>query len=318
VLPVETVHFSANYDNPNGVVTLHAAHNCSACPAEWVRYYDECKLHNQPIDPQRVGMLAVGEMDIGKIGKIVIDVKNRDNLEDKTVFLHLEGNPGEKDPGPHTWGVGLYTYRDMLSPDKNVSEIKHIFWQAYGLNDQLLTDFMYRLYADPNRNRVYSADQMLDFTRKGAPFVLETVETNSMKVTDHYSFPNGTYMWSLQFVPSESEKNNIPDSLNGYILCTVIGELENDHQMSSFFSEIWLFDASNLKKGPVAKLYHDELQFAFTIHSVWVKEASEVTEPEYKINIKQDYNEQIKHIRRRWLRRKVQNLMTDHVYPHFR
>ena len=67
VLPVEMVHFSANYENPNGVVTLHSAHNCSACPAEWIRYYDECELHNKPIDPQRVGMLAVGEMDIGKM-----------------------------------------------------------------------------------------------------------------------------------------------------------------------------------------------------------------------------------------------------------
>ncbi|WKK83770.2 carotenoid oxygenase family protein [Marivirga arenosa] len=318
VLPLETVHFSANYDNPNGILTLHAAHNCSACPAEWVRYYDECKINGSPIDPQKVGMLAVGEMDIGKIGKIVIDVKNRDNLEDQTRFLHLEGKPGEKDPGPHTWGVGLYTYKDMLSPDRNVGEIKHIFWQAYGLNDQLLTDFMYRLYKDPNRNRTYSAEQMIEFTKKGAPFVLETVETDSMKATDHYSFPKNTYMWSLQFVPSKSPNSDIPESLNGYILCTVIGEEQNVHQSKSYFSEIWIFDASDLSKGPVAKLDHEELQFAFTIHSVWVNEANQVDTPAYKINIKQDYDEQIKHIRRRWLRRKVQSLMKDHVYPHFR
>ena len=318
VLPVEMVHFSANYENPGGVVTLHAAHNCSACPAEWIRYYDKCKLHNNPIDPQRVGMLAVGEMDIGKIGKIVIDVENRDNLEDKTVFLHLEGKPGEEDPGPHTWGVGLYTYHDMLSPDKNVGEIKHIFWQAYGLDDQLLTDFMYRLYQDPDRNRVYSAEQMLEFTQKGAPFVLETVETDSMKVTDYYSFPKGTYMWSLQFVPSNSQNNDIPESMNGYILCTVIGEEKSITNTSSYFSEIWIFDATDLKKGPVSKLHHDELQFAFTIHSVWVKQAAEVSMPDYNIDIKQDYEEQIKHIKRRWLRKKVQSLMKMHVYPHFR
>ena len=106
-------------------------------------------------------------------------------------------------------------------------------------------------------------------------------------------------MWSLQFVPSKSQNSDIPESLNGYILCTVIGEDKNDHQISTYFSEILIFDASNLKKGPVSKLHHEELQFAFTIHSVWVKDAAEVSEPDYKINIKQDYNEQIKHIKRR-------------------
>jgi hypothetical protein len=159
---------------------------------------------------------------------------------------------------------------------------------------------------------------MLEFTKKGAPFVLETVETDSMKVTDHYSFPDETFMWSLQFVPSKSQNNDIPESLNGYILCTVIGEEKNVAQTNSYFSEIWIFDATDLKKGPITKLHHEELQFAFTIHSVWVKEASQVSIPDYKIDIKQDYDEQTKLIKRRWLRKKVQNLMKIHVYPHFR
>ncbi len=318
ILPLETVHFSADYDNPNGVITIHTAHNCCACPAEWIRYYDKCKLDGAPIDAERVGLIAVGEMDIGKIGKVIIDVKNRDVLEQKSKFLHLTGDLGKEDPGPHTWGVGLYTYRDMLSPDKNVGKIDHVFWQAYGLSDKMLTDFMYRLYDSPDRNRIYTGEQMLEFTKKGAPFILQTVETSNMTVIDHYSFPKNTMMWSLQFVPSNVENDKIPTSLNGYILCTVIGEVQNSSNLSSYFSEIWIFNAHSLKEGPVVKLHHDQLQFAFTIHSVWVNEAADVSVPSYKIDIKKDYNEQVQKIRGRRLRRKVQTMMNDKVYPHFR
>lgn len=317
ILPVEVVHFSANYENPDGVVTLHTAHNCSACPAEWIRYYDTCKANGNPIDPERVGLLAVGEMDIGKIGKILIDVDDRDCLEKETKFLHLTGDLDKADPGPHTWGVGLYTYNGMLSPDENVKEIKHIFWQAYGLSDQMMTDFIYRLYEDPKRNRIYQADQMLEFTEKGAPFVLQTVETDSMEATDHYSFPKGVYMWSLQFIPRSHDTVGVPWSLNGYVLCTVIGKEEGDESENPYFSEIWIFDAANLNQGPVCKLHHEKLQFAFTIHSVWVAEADEVSTPDYKLDIKKDYDEQIKKIRKRWVRKKVQSLMNSHVYPHF-
>ncbi len=317
ILPLETVHFSVDYNNDNDIITVHTAHNCCACPAEWIRYYDKCKAFGEPVDEQRVGLIAVGEMDIGKIGKVLIDVKNRDVLERKSKFLHLTGDLDKTDPGPHTWGVGLYTYRDMLSPDKNVEKISHVFWQAYGLSDQMLTEFMYNLYQCSDRNRVYTAEQMLDFTKKGAPFILQTVETNAMEVTDHYSFPADTFMWSLQFIPSANENPDIPDSLNGYILCTVVGENENSPNLSSYYSEIWLFDAKSLQSGPVAKLHHKSLQFAFTIHSVWVKEAVNVSIPSYKIDIREDYNQQIKLINRRRLRKKVQSLMNEKVYPYF-
>ncbi|MBK6264811.1 carotenoid oxygenase family protein [Marivirga sp. S37H4] len=318
VLPLETVHFSVDYNNDDDIITIHTAHNCCACPAEWIRYYDKLKCSGELIDAQRVGMLAVGEMDIGKIGKVLIDVKNRDVLESESTFLHLTGDLDEKDPGPHTWGVGLYTYRDMLSPDKNVDKIEHVFWQAYGMSDQMLTDFMYNLYECSDRNRIYSAEEMLGFSKKGAPFILQTVETASMKVIDHYSFPNDTFMWSLQFVPSSNLNSGIVSSLNGYILCTVVGKEENSYNLSSYYSEIWLFDAKNLKRGPVVKLHHESLQFAFTIHSVWVEKALNVSIPSYKIDIRQDYNEQIKRVKGRRLRKKIQSLMDENVYPHFR
>ncbi|RZS93481.1 carotenoid oxygenase family protein [Aquimarina brevivitae] len=318
ILPVETVHFSVDYNNDNDIVTLHLAHNCSACPAEWLRHYDTRKIDGQRVDEQKVGMIAVGAMDISKIGKVRIDVKNRAVLQKESKFLHIEGNLDEKDPGPHTWGIGLHTYNGILSPDSNVDKISHVFWQAYGLSDEILTEFVYRLYQSPERNRIYSAEEMLEFTKKGAPFVLQTVATEGMEVTDYYSFPENVYMWSLQFVPSSQPKDNVPEALNGYILCTVVGKTENTTKGDSYYSEIWLFDAQDLKKGPVTKLYHEKMQFAFTIHSIWVDSASSVTTPPYTINIQEDYDEQISQVKRKKLRKKVQKLMNEGVYPYFK
>lgn len=315
-IPAETVHFSVNYDNPDDLVTVHTAHNCSACPAEWLRYYDTLKAKGSTqVDEQRVGLLSVGEMDVGKIGKIVVDAKNGTLVNDKTVFLHECGNPGDPNPAPHTWAVGLYTYDGMLSPDANVKEIKHIFWQAYGLSDEMLTDYIYDLYGESQRTRIYSPDEVEEFTKKGSPFVLERVDTDTMKITDHYAFPKDFFMWSLQFVPSRDKNPEIPSSLDGYVLCTVIGP--DEVQTEKYNSEIWIFDANNLQKGPLCKLYHEELVFAFTIHSVWVNESKEVSQPPYKLDVKKDYDAVIKKIPSWRTRKDIKKLMNEEVYPNF-
>lgn len=77
-IPIETIHFTTNYENPNGQITFYTANNAGACLAEWVRYYD--KIINfpkdTPIEEGTAGILAVGEMDISRMGKFVIDVEN--------------------------------------------------------------------------------------------------------------------------------------------------------------------------------------------------------------------------------------------------
>ena len=201
VLPEETVHFSANYENPGNKITLYAAHNCSACPAEWLRTYDTRQIEPEiPMDEEFLGLISIGEVDISKIGKIILNA-DTGQLEPESVFLELTGDLDQKDPGAHTWAVGLYTYNNMLSSDTNVANIDYMYWQAYGLHRKWLTEFIYDLYKDPKRNRTYSAEEMEAFTAKGANFVLECIETSTMTATDHFTFPENYYYWSLQFAP---------------------------------------------------------------------------------------------------------------------
>jgi carotenoid cleavage dioxygenase-like enzyme len=317
-LPVETVHFSANYENPNGIITVHTAHNCSACPAEWLRPYDVLKISKQPVDTQRLGLIAVGEMDIGKIGKCVINANTGTLLEDQTKFLYLTGQT--PDSQAHTWAVGLYTYKDMLSPDVNVGEIKHIFWQSYGLSQQMLTKFIYNLYKNPKRNRVFSAEEILEFTKKEAPFILECVDTDTMNVSDYFLFPKDYFMWSLQFVPRKNRNTAVAEQKDGYIFCTVITHTQNDNGQNEYTkeynSEIWIFDANNLAQGAVCKLQHESLTFAFTIHSVWVKEAATVSKPTYILATKPDYDYMIRRMKPK-MQSQTQTIFNEFVYPHF-
>ena len=316
-IPIETVHFSADYDNPDGLITVHTAHNCSACPAEWLRSYDIRQISRQPVDTQRLGLLAVGAMDIGQIGKCVIDAKKGILQDDKTKFLHLTGQPGQPDTGAHTWAVGLYTYREMLSPERNMAQIDYVYWQCYGLSEQMLTRFIYNLYKSPRRHRIFSAEQIEEFTKKEAPFVLQCVHTKTMEVTDYYLFPKDYFMWSLQFVPRKERREDLQEQQDGYILCTVITDKPQAGAQERYDSEIWIFDAARLHEGPVAKLSHPDLSFAFTIHSVWVPEASEVSPPDYSLDIETDYDAMIARMPRK-NREASRQLFREYVYPHFK
>lgn len=318
-LPVETVHFSANYKNPNDVVTIHTAHNCSACPAEWLRSYDELKVTPKvPVDRQKIGLIAIGEMDIGKIGRLAINGSTGKLEEPETFFLHLTGENNGKIDQAHTWAIGLYTYNGMLSPDQNVDEIEHIYWQSYGLSDDRLTSYIYDLYKDPKRNRIFSGEDMVKYTKMGAQFVLQCVETKGMTATDFYTFDKDQYYWSIQFVPRKGSKPGTPESKNGYILTTVItGSPFGDGELT-YSCEIWLFDAMNLGAGPVCKMAHPSLSFGFTIHSVWVPEASEVTAPPYVLDVESDYNYMIDKVPKKGgFRKSVQALFDQEVYPNF-
>ena len=108
---------------------------------------------------------------------------------------------------------------------------------------------------------------------------------------------------------------------DGYIFCTVVTTeniIINNKEIKQHNSEIWLFDANNLAQGAICKLDHPAMQFAFTIHSVWVKEANEVSTPDYIIPMKPDYDFMIERMGGKNTRKKTQILFDEYVYPHFK
>ena len=313
VIPIETVHFSVNYKNPDGIVTIFSAHNCSACPAEWLRSYDREALNpERTIRRDKVGLLAVGAMDVGQVGRVVIDAKNGTYLADRSKYYY---NTSRNEA--HTWGIGLYTHRDMCSADNTTDDITHIYWQSYGLRSDMLTVFIRDLYDDPKRNRKIPVPQVLEATREGSRYTIFCLETAEMTVEDFYTFDQETYFWSLQFVPRSEPRANIPPYKDGYIFTTVTVGYQQSNGMYDYQPEIWIFDATALSKGAICKLNHPDMSFGFTIHSVWTPDAQPNVNPNYKIDIKKDYDYMLKRILNKQTRREISQIFNQYVYPNF-
>jgi carotenoid cleavage dioxygenase-like enzyme len=316
VLDLEVVHFSADYKNPNGQITLHTAHNAASCGAEWIRPYDELVVdEGETIFENTIGLVANGQMDIGRIGKYVLDGEQGTILSNEKIYLKGD----EKDvasPGAHTWAVGLYTYRDMLSPMKTVDEVQQIYWQSFGADPRFLTHFLKDLYCDYT-HRIVPVEEMIEKNKERVPFCLLRQNTETMQIEDHYLFRFNQNLRSLQFVPRDRRGQHTDDidlATDGYVLCTLINGTADLHE-DAYTREIWIFDAQDLKAGPVCRLSHPDMTFAFTIHSTWLEES--ISQPAASsVNIQED----IQYAINRYAKEHqdfYHSFMEEKVYPHF-
>jgi carotenoid cleavage dioxygenase-like enzyme len=296
-IPVETIHYSCNYQNPNGIVTLYGIHNSSSCVAEWIRPYDTAKISGKPVDNDLIGMFALGSMDVNRIGKWVIDVNSLtvDTANSKQYFS--PGKVSAKDIGPgwnqntdigtNTWTLGLYTYRDMVSPVKTVSSIKYIWYIANGMDPEYLTEFIYGLYENA-ADRILPVNDVMTYTKAGLPQTLVRMHCDSMQPDDYYQFVYGTYIRSTQFIPRPAASPDAEYELDGYIFCTMQVPVDE----VNYRSEYWVFDAKKISTGPVCKLFFEGIQFCFTLHSTWLPSASPYNY-DYNVDVRTDYNNQI-------------------------
>ena len=328
-LPYETIHFSVDYENPNDTITFHAAHNSAACLAEWVRVYDKNQLTGESPNVKTIGLSPTGITDISRIGRYKIQGQTGRILEQKIV-ADLGNTQDTKNIGASTWGIALYTFRDIVSANKVVPKIKNIFWQCYGLEKDLLTQFIYLLYKNYH-NRQVNLDEVLKYTADGIPFTISRMNMETMQFEDCHVFDQNTTFRGMQFVPRKREKPdpNTEESLDGYIFCAVTAgkpdpqEPKNPDKIT-YQSQIWIFDAANLSK-PLCKLAHEKLIANTTLHTAWL-ETAESIKTDYNIDVRGDYDPLIKSallgdflhgILFRPQRKQIQAIFDQYVYPNF-
>ncbi len=317
IIPLETVHYSVLYDNPDNNITIFTSHNSALCAAEWVRPYDVLAVDKTPIDKNTIGLFTCGEMDLGRVGKFVVNGETCEIVEQIVVSdKGFDGDNVKNITRAHTWAVGLNTFRDELSADNPNYEIPYIFWQFYGLDKRMLTEFIKELY-EKYQNRIISVEDMLKYTDAGVPFCISRMRTDNMEFDDYYLFKMNENLRSLQFVPRKagSENHHSEIALDGYILCTMINGPEN-FVGDDYTREIWVFDAANLAQGPVAKLNHPDLQYAFTIHSVWTPDC-EPSPANYVIDIVEDYTQVVNAFPSEKKRNQMLQFLQATVFPHY-
>ena len=309
-IDIETVHFAIDYDNPNETITMHCAHNQTLCAAEWIRPFDKIYLDStKKPDESTIGLPTIGEMDVSKIGKLEIHVPSgKPKHSCITTALDLKDIENQK-YGPNTWGIGLMTYPAAQSPSQTVSKINMIFWQFYGLDKQFLTEYLVKLYE--GRKTDISTDDLLKYTKAGIPFSIARQDVSSMKLTDSYIFPKDYHFRSLQYVPSRVTN----DEENGFLVCTVITPIANTSP-KNYQREIWIFNAQNLNQGPICRLTHPKLSFAFTIHSAWLPNPVN-HEDKFPYDIRKDFNDLLSEFSKPQKAKWVKEFMEAQIYGRF-
>lgn len=314
-IPLETIHYSLNYENPDGKCTLFGVHNAANCLAEWLRPYDTNALTGEPIDPEVIGLFAIGGMDITRFGKWVFDAEKGKLLEDESQIWESMGKPDEPNIGPNTWELALYTYRDMLSSENVTGEIRYLWCISNGTDRRMLSSFIHNLYKKyPNRK--LSVKDIEYYTAKSLPFGLTRLNCQTMQPEDYYQLPTDWYLRGAQFVPKSTPTPGVDSQLDGYLVGTAqinTRQGQGDWERSS---EVWVFDAADVAKGPVCRLTHPQLHYCFTIHTLWIPEAKPCTGVSV-IDIEKEYTDLINHfdIPDGAL---IQPFLEANVYPHFK
>jgi carotenoid cleavage dioxygenase-like enzyme len=317
VIPCEASHFLVDYKNPDHKITLHLSHTCAWHLSEWLRSYDKYPYdsdNNPPIPPNLLGTHQ-SEMDISRMGRYVIEVGNfEENKPARIVSTNVISDDS------YTWGPGLFAYLDRLpSSGMTPNQLDNIYWVSFGLWKDLTSDFIYQLYKDYKYRLIKPPEQVLKLAEEGRQACLYRLHTSSMAIADYYMFPESYLGLSPQFVPRASGKES---STNGYIVCTVFTpDQERD--------EIWIFDASDLKKGPLCQLHADKLNFGFSLHTAWLKNINR-RQTSYNISAKEDCQESVANLltfvdtllipspaEKQELKEKINELFEQNIYLNF-
>lgn len=287
VIPREILHFLVDYENPQGQITLHTAHAAAWDFSDGLRADDRLGTVRQPVRRGLRGMSST-PTDIGVLGRHTIDTGTGEVVESELL----------QDP-EFTWGAALFTLPYEQTPER----IESIFWLSFGFSEEMLSWRTARAYENYEHRQIdYSKLPIL-----GRPSALFRLDVPSMQIADGYQFPPGRFATAPQFLPRTDEPT--ADATSGYILCAVISDDASTEGSSG--DELWIFDAENLKRGPVCRLGHPQLDVAFLQHSVWVPELNEPAEVA-GISVREDFEPRLE-----GQPEEVRRLFEEKVFPQF-
>ena len=299
LLPLESIHFLVDYDNPDHQITFHVEHICAWDGSGWLHNYDSSAADPREPIPSRLYGMINEERDISRIGRYTVNGESGEVLKSQVMYN-----------SDLFWGVAFYTYRDRLVGGMAPGKLDNIYWTSLGLWKDLMTQFYYELYKD-YKYRAVSPEELLSIANEGRPAYLFRVQESNevMQIADCYRFPDGYMVNSTQFVP---RRDGDSSSTNGYIVCTVFSQTSN---------EIWIFDANDLKRGgedsvwgtqkPLCRLEHPSLNFGFTIHTAWLPKIARRTAG-YHVPVRQDYEALVKQNSP-----EIQELFEQEIYPYY-
>lgn len=288
LIPREIAHFVADFDDSQGQIVLHLTHGSAWLTSEYLRKTDKRVSSREGIRPELTGMLLCAT-DQTPMARYVIDAASL-RISDARLLYDED----------FTWSVNLYTHNDTGS----LPEVEHMYWTSVGFDGDLLSQRAMDLEASYKYRKVAVRD--LPFAQ-GKPASLFRVNTKSLdrREADGFVFPSGRAVSSPTFVQASGRSG----PMEGYILVTVVSDDILTQQSSG--DEVWLFDAKNLAQGPICRLGHPLLDFAYTLHSCWRPSIGPRT-ANYHVDVRTDFQKLVQAEGP-----EVSRFFNEKVYPHF-
>jgi carotenoid cleavage dioxygenase-like enzyme len=283
-LPLDCVHFHADFDDDDGIV-LHVAHSCSGDPSEFLQTNDR-RVDGQPMRTDLIGA-NTAPSDIGALGRYVVDA-DTGALTSSSLLRDDR----------YTWGgPALAAFR---APGDTIPDV---YWVGMGLHAELAVERVAAMYRDWQGRSMDFDD--VPFA-EGRPGTLFRVRSNPLAIVDGFSMPPGRVALSPTFVPREGG-TDAPD--DGFIVVTMLSD--DDGTPGSSGDELWVFDAKNLAQGPLCRLGHATLDLPFTLHTAFVSSVAPRTAA-YRVDVRADHAEAVAE-----LSPELQQMFEQHVYPPF-
>ena len=258
VVPTEGAHAVSLWDDDGDVVNILIAHQNAFDPSEWIDSSDVVAQSGEPVDSAYVGLL-VQPADRSVVGRYTVNAQTGEVLT------------AERFTDPDSWAFVLYS-QDTRAPKDGFGQF---YWGTFGFDPELLTERFLTAYAGHPERQV----ALQNLPREKLPSQIVRFDADAFEVADRFVLPLGYIGLSPTFLPREGGG---PDE--GYVLLFVVSD-QGD--------EIWLFDSQALSRGPLCRLGHPALNFAFTLHTTWMPALKQQATPKYVVNKSIDYAERI-------------------------
>jgi carotenoid cleavage dioxygenase-like enzyme len=286
-VPLEAVHFHAEYEDEGDLVTLHVHHDCTLDVAEWVRDSDRQEFNGERVSSSVWGVPNVTPVEVNRLARYVVHAPSG-NVTGSTVISDDRC----------MWGLSLYAGPGINVPGPLPERLSSMFHVSPGFRPELVTEQIYDLYAD-YPHRMTSLEQLAEMAKTGGRRACIFRVDLSRYLIDHkrdlLELPENAMAGALQYVPSSEHEGE------GFLVACVIVDGSR---------ELWVLDPRNLARGPVCRLAHPRLVFGATLHSWWSPNVSERSAT-YRVAPEVDYGPRIAH------RPLLEQLFEQAVYPNF-
>jgi hypothetical protein len=252
-----TGHLSVDYEHEHGRITAYLEQiplQDLMIPLRVDEYSHGTGALNEP---DFAGLVSISTQP-GVVGRYEIDVESGEVVASELAW------------DDRFWGAILAT-KDESTPAARARQ-GQLWYSGMGFDPALVSEEWWKLYADSGLASIIDPH---DLPAEPLPAALARFDRESMKVAELVTFETGTFPHPPTFVPRVGATD--PD--DGYVVTIV-------HQDGP--KEVWVFDASHLETGPLAKATAPGFRPPLLLHSCWTPPATDGTRPAYRIPIWRD------------------------------